>query len=277
MAADREGTLHTNTLGVQSDWSWKDCCRRKCVLFSWGSERERKTAREGGREKEMKTIIVLLEALLAVVVKGGEKIFLFPSTSPSFRSFLYLSQTCTDSLAGPSVLPWGAANPDLLQKMQTTGICLHSLCVCVVRQSKFLFAGIWWGIVAELQPKYSIWPRSSHHPAGVCVSVQSVYAYLSAMWWILDITHNDVRTPSHMSSGSVLIILVVPPFTVFLPDLLFLLVCLLLSLSAFAFLFLQGNWTHRVNSVHRCVWFVCYGDIGALAPHLPTQTFNFTQ
>lgn len=31
----------TNTLGLQSDWGWKDCCRRKWVLFSGGSERQR--------------------------------------------------------------------------------------------------------------------------------------------------------------------------------------------------------------------------------------------
>lgn len=70
------------------------------MLFSGGSERAGKTDREGEREKEMKTIIVLLKALLAVVVKGGEKCFI-----PIHFSLLpFLSLSLSDTLTVPSVL-----------------------------------------------------------------------------------------------------------------------------------------------------------------------------
>lgn len=123
MVTDRGGSLHThahthtNTLGLQSDWGWKDCCRRKWVLLSGGSER-----RQGRREREEDRkklefplaeprIVVLLEAVLAVVVKGGEKICCSHSLL-SLSSLSSFPHTHTHTLTEPSVLPWGAVNPN---------------------------------------------------------------------------------------------------------------------------------------------------------------------
>ena len=69
--------------------------------------------------------------------------------------------------------------------------------MCVLWGSSIRLAGVWRGTAAELQPKDSVWPRSSQRPPGVCwcVSVRSVYASLSAIWRILDSAHNNKELP----------------------------------------------------------------------------------
>lgn len=129
-------------------------------------ERKKSEGKNEGGKKERK-IVVLLEALLGVVVKGRERIC---HSHPLLSLYLALSHTHrhTHFAICSSLRNSKPKSPPKKCKMQRY---VSTVYVCALWGSYIRLAGVWRGIAAELQPKYSIWPRSSLSLAGVCMRV----------------------------------------------------------------------------------------------------------